>query len=463
MKKQFKPRPKQRKAIKAMIENPAYGLLADPGFGKTVSVLSATDILKSEGIINKLLIVSTKRIINSVWPREIIKWGFNFKVSIVDGKHRADALKAKADIYLIHFDNLTWLQTQPKALREQFDMLVIDESTKVKNHKTLRFKTLKGDAKLKFSNLLNSFSRRYILTGTPTPKSMEDLFAQIYVLDQGEALGKFITHFRNRYFHPSGNPKFFKYELNEGAEKEVYKAIKHLAMRIEYQPNVKKINNYIEIDMPDNVAKYYRDMENDLFLDIKKNKILAANAGVATSKLRQIVNGHIRDNDKKVHYLHEAKIEALSDIIDELQGNPLLVGYEFEPDLTMLMKAFPSLKIGNKVIKTRTMKDNKKAVETERDWNAGKIPLLFGQISAIAHGLNLQEVGHHVCFYSMTWNLEDYEQLYRRLWREGQKNTVYVHHLMMGKSIDYDVKASLERKSKTQSALLKAFKTRLSR
>jgi SNF2 family DNA or RNA helicase len=459
MQVKFKPHNYQKKAIKFMLQNPAAALLLEPGLGKTVSVLSALDILKEQGIVKKTLVVSTIRIIYSVWPKEIKKWSFDFSTSIVHGDHKLKALKADADIYLINFDGLLWLQNQPKKLLEKFDVLVLDESSKVKNFKTLRFKAVK--------KLLNYFDRRYILTGTPTPKSLMDLFSQIYVLDQGEALGRYITAYRNEFFYPYGF-KGYQYALQDGADKKIYKKIKPLVVRFDesFLNLPKKTDNFIEIELPDDVMSRYREMEEEFVMELKEGHVLASTAAVKTQKLRQIVNGHIKDNYGDTHFIHEAKIEALSDLIEELQGSPLLVGYEFKADLKMLMDAFPYITVGGQRIKSRYVGGGvkpKDALKIEDEWNAGKLPLLFGQISSVAHGLNLQDAGHHAAFYSLTWNLEDYLQLIKRIWRQGQKKQVIIHHLMVKDSVDYDVKAVLDEKNMTQTALLNALKTRLKR
>jgi SNF2 family DNA or RNA helicase len=205
-------------------------------------------------------------------------------------------------------------------------------------------------------------------------------------------------------------------------------------------------------------------MEEEFVMELKEGHVLASTAAVKTQKLRQIVNGHIKDNYGDTHFIHEAKIEALSDLIEELQGSPLLVGYEFKADLKMLMDAFPYITVGGQRIKSRYVGGGvkpKDALKIEDEWNAGKLPLLFGQISSVAHGLNLQDAGHHAAFYSLTWNLEDYLQLIKRIWRQGQKKQVIIHHLMVKDSVDYDIKAVLEEKNMTQTALLNALKTRL--
>jgi len=464
----MKPHNYQKKAIKFMLKNPAAGLFMDPGLGKTACVLWALEALMARGVVKKTLIVASVRIIHSVWPREVVKWGLGFKIAMVHGDKKLKALKSKADIYLMNYEGLLWLNTQPKKLQKQFDVLVLDESTKVKNSSSLRFKVLKG--------MLDYFDRRYILTGTPIPNGMIDLFSQIYVLDQGESLGRFITHYRNEYFQTvnikyrdSGNMlrQFPKITLYDDSEKRINKAVKHLIIRFDDSliKMPKQVDNIIEVGLPSKVLKQYKSMESQLAVEIKKGVVLAANAGVATSKLRQIVNGHIFDNDGVSHVLHQAKIEALRELVEELQGKPLIVGYEYNTDLSMLLKSFPSIKVGDTTIKTQYIKGGTKpkdALKIERDWNRGRVPLLLGNISVLAHGLNLQGCGCHVAFYSQTWNQEDDYQFIRRVRRQGQKSSkVWVHRLVVSDSVDVDVINAVKSKTDNQKTLLDSFKRRV--
>lgn len=453
----FNPHEYQRDCIRFMLENPAGGLLLDPGLGKTSTTLAALEILKEEGISKRILIVATLKIIYSVWPKEIEKWGFDFAHTILHGKSKERGLAQDVDIYLINYDGLPWLAKQKKFLKS-LDTLVLDESSKVKGYRTLRFKTLKG--------MLNHFDRRYILTGSPAPNGLMDLFSQIYVLDGGAALGRFITHYRNEYFYPSGY-KGYEYQLQPGAEERIYENIRHLVIR--YDDSLIKtpelVDNPIEVELPPKVRRQYDDMEQFLVAEVKDGKVLASNAGVKTQKLRQIANGHLRDEAGSVHLLHEAKIEALRELIEELQGSPLLVTYEFKPDLEMLLKAFGTMEVGGRRYKTPFIGGGCKpsaAQEIERRWNANQVPLLFGQVSVIAHGLNLQDGGgHNIAFYGQTWNLEDYYQVIRRLKRQGNKSKhVIAHHLLAANSVDYDVITARNSKDKTQRSLLNAFKKR---
>lgn len=467
----LKPHNYQKKTIKFFVSKLAGALFMDPGLGKTLCVLLGIEILMEEKIVKKTLIIGSVRIIYSVWPREIKKWGFDFKVAMVHGDKKLAALKSKADIYLINYEGILWLKTQAPKLQKQFDVLVLDESTKVKNWSSQRFKALK--------KMLNYYDRRYILTGTPIPNGLIDLFSQIYVLDHGEALGTYITHYRNEYFHNTtgkvgriikGKKVMCDYPivtLLDNSEKKIKKAIKHEVIRFDDSliKMPKRVTNFIEVELPKKVRAQYEDMETQLAMDLKKKVILASNAGVATMKLRQLVNGHVFDNDRKSHIVHEEKLSALVELVEELQGSPLLVGYEFKADLAMMQKALPHVTIGGKKIKSKNIGGGvsaKEGAKIERDWNKGKIPLLFGQIASVSHGLNLQESGNHLVFYSLTWNLEDYQQFIRRVWRQGQKKTVYVHHIVAENSVDLDVWTALKGKDKTQKALLDSFRKRVS-
>jgi len=432
-----------------LLENPASGLFLAPGLGKTICTLQAFDILRDEKIIKNMLIVAKLRIINSTWPREISKWGFDYKVHTLHGKDKDKLLKEKADVYLINYEGLPWLYEQlvKKKVGTNIDMIVLDESSKIKNTRTQRFKLVK--------KMMPLFKRRHILTGSPAPNNLLDLFGQIFFLDGGEALGRYITHYRNMYFYPTGYMGY-EFKLQDGAEEQIYDRVAPIVLRfghdlIDMPPLQKRT---VDIEFTKASRKKYVEMENHFITMIKDKTVTASNAGVKTQKLRQMANGSVYDENGKIVVIHEEKIEALKELIDELQGDPCLVGYEFDHDLKALQRHFPDVPyIGRGV-------NSKKQNKIEDDWNAGKLPVLFGQIATVAHGLNLQESGCNVVFYSLTWNLEDYEQFIQRVWRQGQKNTTIVHHLMMADSVDQDVMTVLEQKDATQRALLDALAKR---
>lgn len=408
-----------------------------------------------------MVVVAKLRIIYSVWPREVKKWKLPFTVSILHGKGKEDALYEDSDIYLINYEGLGWLLDNigrkgtflelekipglKKPMRKliQSTMLVLDESSKIKNTRSQRFRILR--------KMLNHFTRRYILTGSPAPNSLMDIFGQIYALDRGEALGENITQFRNSYFYPTGYMGY-DWKLQPGADKLIYKAIKPLVLRfghdlLDMPPLIPVIR---KVTLPPKARKTYDELHDEFIAEIESGTITAANAGVASGKCRQVANGGVYDSVGDVHHIHDEKTEELLELVEELQGDPVLVAYEYEHDLHRLQKAFPGAPhIGSGV-------SVQEGARIEAEWNAGNIPVLFGHPESIAHGLNLQESGCNVVFYSLTWNLENYEQFIERVWRQGQANTVTVHHIVAEGTVDEILLRALEYKDRTQQSLLTA-------
>jgi SNF2 family DNA or RNA helicase len=460
----FIPHRYQRKAIKFLLERGAAGLFLDPGLGKTAITLAAIKLLKKQGLVSKVLIIAPLRVVYSVWPAEIKKWKdfHGLTVSIVHGgpKKREEALRAEADIYLMNPEGLAWLEQQK---RWHFDMLVVDESSQFRNSNTARFKIIR--------RLLRKFRRRYILTGTPAPNGLLNLFGQIYILDQGRALGAYITHYRNRYFYPTGYGGY-EWVLQKGADQLIYKKIKPLVLRMEasdYLELPPLITDMIHVELPESAQQVYLTLERDLIARINGKDVVAANAGVASQKCRQVAGGGLYVDDRppaiageapvprrarrEAIDLHTAKAEAVAALVDELSGQPALVAYEFHHDLARLKKVLGqhTPHIGGGV-------SAKRGRAIERDWNAGKIPVLLVQPSATAFGLNLQEAGRAVIFHSLIWDLEAYEQLIQRVWRQGQTNRVFLYHIVSDTSVDRAILAALRSKSRTQQALLDALK-----
>ena len=460
----FKPEPYQVKATRFIIRKPESGLLLAPGLGKTVVILWAFHILKRKGIVDKLLVVSTKRIIYLVWPKEIEKWNLPYSYAIVHGspKKRADAWAKDVDIYLLSFGGLVWLAIQSVASKKRFlkGMLAVDESSKVKTFTANRTEALK--------DVLKFFKRRHILSGGPTPNSMLDLFAQIYVLDMGRTLGKFLGAFRNTYFYVSGY-RDKELALVDGAEETIYRKIKHLVIRFSEDlldlPPLIKLRRPVEI--PPDARKIYNDMEQDFITFVKSGEVLtAANGGVASIKCRQIANGSVYLPDfidpakpnakikRKWEAIHDAKIDELVALVTELRGAPCIIGYEFDHDRQRIQAAIP----GVVIVDGKTT--DKQAIKIDLDWNAGRIPVLVAQTSSISHGLNLQETKAAIIFYSLGWNMDDHYQFIRRIWRKGQKYKVLLYFIMAEDTIDDAIVSVLESKHATQERLFRALETR---
>lgn len=450
----YKPLPQQKGAIKHGLKNPGCAFFLDPGDGKTSATLAVVDILKRKKMIKGVFVFMTMNILDlDTWQNEIQKWEFDFTYTVLHGKHKDRELKKKYDFYFINYEGLYWLYQNKKKWKGRIDMLVLDESTRVKGYRFQRFKM--------FKKLRHCFKRVIALTGTPAPQSLIDLFSQVYLLDEGERLGRFITQYRNEYFFPSGFHGY-KYLLQEGAEKRIYKKIKDIVYRPsqDYLKLPKEKYNDIEIVLPDKLMAQYKELEDEFIAELDSGTVTALTAGAMTQKLRQFSNGRIYDEYKNVLHVHDYKLDLALDVAEELQGNPMLIGYEFRHDLQALQEAFPKAPFFGTTLEGK--KPNKKRkLEIQTQWNAGHIPILLGQISAVAHGLNLQESGHNLFIYSHIYILEDVIQFVRRLRRQGQKKRVMVHRPICKDTIDEDIIAVQARKNQTQTALLDAMRKRI--
>lgn len=473
----WKPHTYQKKAVKFLLEHAAAALFLDPGLGKTSITLAAVKLLKQKKLLNKVLLIAPLRVCHSVWPREIDKWEDfgQLKVVVLHGPSKDELLKQDADIYVINPEGLDWLLQVKKTktpsgktkvdvdLRRWkalgFDTLVIDELSKFKHTTTNRFKSLKL--------VLHTFSRRWGLTGSPASNGLLDLFGQCFVLDQGRTLGQYISHYRMQYFLPSHDG--FSWNIREGAEQEIYERLNPLALRMaadDYLDMPVLIENNIRVDLSESVRRVYDQLEDDLIAKIDSKVVVASTAAAASIKCRQVANGGIYldpDVEKLIKLpktkrewvnLHTEKVDALADLIEELQGSPILVAYDFAHDLDRLQE-----RLGKEIPYIGGGVSAKRSVELERDWNAGKLPVLLGHPQAMAHGLNLQEVGHHVAWHSMTWDFELYDQFIRRVLRQGNKSKkVFVHHIMARGTVDEAMLAAVKSKKKGQNALFDALK-----
>lgn len=471
------PHAYQKKGIKFLIEHACAALFEDPGLGKTSQVLGAIKILKAKKLVNKVLLIAPLRVCYNVWPKEIEKWeDFNgLKIEVLHGPGKDAALKRDADIYVINPEGLDWLLQVKKTkvtsaktgkvttkvdvdLRRWramgFDTLVIDELTKFKHTGSGRFKALKLVHK--------TFGRRWGLTGSPASNGLLDLFGQCYILDEGRALGPYVTHYKTTYFNPI-DKNGFVWVPREGAAEEIYERLSPLALRMaaeDYLEMPQLIVNNIKLDLPPDARAVYDRLEEDMIAKIDDKVIVAANAAVASGKCRQVANGglyldpevtamgfKVLKGKREWVDLHMTKVDALEDLIEELQGSPLLVAYDFGHDLARLRERFPNAAFACDY----NMKEFRKL---EDAWNRGEIPLLFGHPQSVGHGLNLQESGNHVAWHSMTWDFELYDQFIRRVLRQGnKKKKVFVHHFLMRDTIDEIMLYSLKSKNKGQQAL----------
>ena len=474
--KPWTPHEYQVLGMEFLLQNSGAGLFLDPGLGKTSTTLGALRILFKEKQIRRALIVAPLRVAQLVWPAEVQKWAdFNhLRVVVLHGPEKNKRIRQDADIYVINPEGLGWLMAGGRFKQVGADVLVIDESSKFKNMQTARYKTLKP--------VLPKFKRRWILTGTPAPNGLLDLFGQVYVMDLGRALGPYISHYRAMYFSPgaSFNRTFTDkngqdvtkkitvgWSLNPGCDTLIYEKLSPYIMRMDAKDYI-KVPEIVEADiwvnMPDSAHEIYKQIEDEMVAMIDGNLVTAVSAASASVKCRQIASGGLykqyeideldRPRNREVIHIHDEKTAALLDLVDELQGAPLLVAYEFEHDLQRLRKAFgddlPVIGGGTK---------EAEALRIQADWNAGRIPVLAGHPLAMGHGLNLQGVSRFVAWYTPTWNAELYEQFNKRVARQGNNHeSVIVYRFLTRGTVDRAVVAACGSKIRTQNALLNALR-----
>jgi len=446
----------QEASVEHIIEKPHCGLFLDMGLGKTVSTLTAVNTLIYELLdISTALVIAPKRVAESVWDAEIEKWEHlsHLRISKIAGKpnQREAALKKKADIYIIGRDNVAWLCGQFGGMMLPFDMLIVDESSSFKSPKSMRFKALK--------RVQPSFSRVVILTGTPAPNGLLDLWSQIYLLDRGDRLGKTITRYREDFFTPGkrNGHIIYSYELRKNADNMIHEAIGDICMSMKAKDYLKlpdRIDNYINIPFPAALQKKYDDFEKDQVLELLSSEegITALNAAGLSNKLLQFANGAVYDSKGDYHEVHSLKLDALEEIVENLEGKPVLVAYTYRHDVERIME--------------RLKKFNPVKLNSDADiraWNRGEIQVLIMHPASGGHGLNLQDGGNNIVWFGQTWSLELYMQLNARLHRQGQKAKVLLHHLIAQKTIDQDVQKAIERKDKKQEGLMEAVKARINK
>lgn len=438
------PHDYQKRAMEMMLSQGAVGLFLDPGLGKTSICLGALKVLKNHGYFKKALIVAPIRPMYSTWPAEVFKWEefHGFTYSIVHGAEKATRLREDVELYFINPEGLKWLMAQPDL--PAWDTLIVDESTKFKDTRTQRFKALKG--------CLEKFRRRWILTGTPVPNGLMDLFGQLYILDRGRALGKYVTHYKSEYFMQAGWSKW-NWVPMPGSFERVIDRIKPLILQLsaeDYLQMPELCFHDVKVEMPPAALETYKSIEDDFVAMLADQPLVAANAAAAGTKCRQIANGAVyigEGDDRMWTPIHEAKLDALEDLLEELNGHPVLCLYEFRHDHERIMARFPN---------ATDLRSGDVAAIVER-FNQGDIPLLIGHPASMGHGLNLQGACSHVIWFGITWNLEHYDQAIARLYRQGQNaKIVRCYHLVAEGTLDEKVLRVLGRKDKTQQDLLHA-------
>ncbi len=460
----FKPHKYQEKAIKFTLERACTAHFIEPGLGKTAINYSVFRILKRERMVQRKLVIAPLRVAHSVWPREAQKWDQfqDLRVHVLHGDDKEDLLAAPHDITVINPEGLPWLLGTVRGnkvvhgaihrlglhKRWPWQWLNVDESSKFKHQSTERWKTLRPH--------INKFARRTIGTGSPASNGLMDLFGQIALLDGGASLGGYFTHFRNKYFQPVGYGGF-TWVPKEGAEEAIYEAIAELCIVMkeeDYLDLPPFIVNDVTVELPERARRIYTEMEHLFFARLDDDLVTAVNAGAQISKCAQIASGgvYLEGSDRRFKHIHDAKTEAALDIIEERGGKPTFIGYEFEHDWLRMQahKDWPE-DVPN-ISKVNAAKQR----EMEDQWNAGKIPVLVGQTASIAHGLNLQDADSHGILYTPTYDLEIYEQFYKRFRRQGRKTRFVLHRLIAEGTVDEAKIASVSRKDRTQRALLNA-------
>lgn len=447
----------QKYSVDYISDRPYCALFQGCGLGKTVTTLTAINRLMFEDLeINKVLVIAPKRVAEDTWTKEVEKWEHlkHLRVSRVLGteKQRKDALRTDADIYVINRENVCWLVAQYRGSLP-FDMLVIDELSSFKSPKAQRFKALKL--------VRPQFSRVVGLTGTPAPNGLIDLWSQIYLLDMGERLGKTITNYRQKYFRPgrSNGIVVFDYKILDGSEQAIYKQISDICVSMKAEDYLElppRIDHTTEIVLPDNIQAQYTEFEKDEVLKLieqdEENAISAVNAAALSNKLLQFSNGAIYDADKKVHELHDMKLDALEELIEAANGEPVLIFYSFRHDISRIKRRLKTYKPRELI--------NSNDID---DWNAGKIQVLLAHPAGAGHGLNLQKGGNIVVWFGLTWSLELYQQANARLHRQGQTKPVQIYHILCKGTMDEDVMKAIAGKADKQESLMQAVKARINK
>ncbi len=445
----YNPHDYQRYAAEFIITHPISALLLDMGLGKTSITLTAiNDLLFDRFEIHKVLVVAPLRVARDTWSAEIEKWEHlkNLQYSVVVGtaQERISALCIPADIYIINRENIQWL-VEESGLPFDFDMAGIDELSSFKNHQSKRFRA--------FMKVRPKLKRIVGLTGTPAGNGLMDLFAEFKLLDMGERLGRLIGLYRNTYFQPDkrNGMVIYSYRPLPNAEQQIYDKISDITISMKAADHLKMpelISSEYTVQLSEKEREKYDSLKKDLVLSEDNEEVTAANAASLSNKLSQMANGAVYSDDESVIQIHDRKLDALEDIIESMNGKPLLVAYWFKHDLERIRKRFDVREI--------------KSSEDISDWNSGIIPVALIHPASAGQGLNLQDGGSTLVWFGLTWSLELYQQTNARLWRQGQTaDTVVIQHIIAKGTIDEQIMKALKTKDTTQAALIAAVKADL--
>lgn len=443
----------QERGVSHIIDNEYCALFLDMGLGKTVTTLTAIKELLDNCIISNALVIAPKKVTQVTWSDEIKNWKHlqGLTISVIDGtaKQRREAMAAKADIYAVSRDNIVWLVLECGGVKLPYDMVVIDELSSFKNHASKRFRAMRK---------VRKFIPRVVgLTGTPAPNGLIDLFAQMYLIDEGQRLGKTVTEYRDRFFKPGkrNGDIVYTYELKapqDKTEQQISDLISDITISMTAEDYLKmpdKIMLYDYVDLAPKVLALYRDFEREQILELinSDEPISAASAAALSNKLQQFANGAIYDAERNVKDLHDEKLDKLEEIVEAANGEPVLIAYSYKHDLERIMqklKAYKPVKL--------------EKPEHIAGWNSGRIPVLVMHPASAGHGLNLQKGGHNIVWFGNTWSLELYQQFNARLYRQGQGKPVTIHHIVTRGTIDEKIIKALEGKKQTQDGLMESIK-----
>ena len=446
----YKAHEYQEYATKFIEDNEESAVFLECGLGKSVITLTAIKNLMARGEVSRVLVVAPLRVGKTTWPEEIGKWdhlgGLTYAVAIGSVAERLNALKSKADITIINRENVEWL-IDKSGMPFDYDMLVIDELSSFKSFKAKRFKAL--------LKVRPQITRVVGLTGTPSSNGLMDLWAEFRLLDLGERLGRYITRYRLAYFTPDKRNAqvVFSYKPLPGAEERIYDKIDDITISMRASDYLKLpslVMNTVVVEMGEKEKDIYDNLCDDMVVSLGESEIDAVNAASLSNKLLQMANGAVYGEEQSVHHIHDEKLNALEDLIESANGKPVLVAYWFKHDLARIKAKFPFVR----------------EIKTDADiraWNRGEIEVGVIHPASAGHGLNLQTGGSTLIWFGLTWSLELYQQTNARLYRQGQKNTVVIHHIVTKGTIDERVLKALEKKEKTQNSLIDAVKAELRR
>lgn len=442
----YVPHEYQEYAKEFIIGQKVSALFLDCGLGKTVITLTAVwELLLDYFEVRKVLVIAPLRVARDTWPGELEKWvhlqGIVMSAILGSEKERIIALNRRANVYVINRENVDWLVGY---CRWDFDMVVIDELSSFKSHRARRFKALKK---------VRPMVKRIVgLTGTPAPNGLIDLWAEIGILDMGQRLGRFIGGYRERFFVPDKRSRdmVFSYKPRKGTEDAIYSLLSDICISMraaDYLEMPECVYNRVEVTMSEKEMKLYLQLEKDMLIPYEDGDIDAVNAAGLSNKLMQMANGAVYDENGEVKHIHDRKLEALEDLLEAANGKPVLIAYWYKHDLERIQERIGAVELDTS--------------DDFRRWNAGEIPVAVIHPASAGHGLNLQAGGSTLVWFGLTWSLELYQQMNARLWRQGQKDTVVLHHLIAKNTLDERVMEALEKKDCGQSALVDAVKVRI--